>query len=149
MAQKEIYKSEYEVIYFDEERREAMQIWFETTKNIKDDMVKQEQLKMAELFEQYKPLYHLADARDFIYPVSPELQHWISTEIATRVKDAGIKKSAMVYSKEFIAQLSIKQLGDEIAKDISTRDKDVSEDEEYDVQVFASVADARKWFYGG
>lgn len=144
-----IYESKFEKIYFNAEQREAYQVWFDTTTEINDDLVRSEQEKMAELYEEYKPLYHLADSRKFAYPISPELQSWISTVIAKRVQDAGVKKSAMVMPEEFIVGLSVDQLGDEISKDISTRDgKKTPEDELFQVRVFATVEEARKWFYG-
>jgi len=143
-----IYKSKFEDIYFDSERREALQVWFETTSEITDALIMSEQTKMAELYEEYKPLYHLADARNFLYPVSPEIQEWISVNIAARIKVAGVRKSAMVLPKEFIPSISVEQLEEEIAKDNSTRNKEVTEESAYDVGVFGSLEEARKWFYG-
>lgn len=60
-----IYKSRFEKIYFDSERQEIFQVWLKSTARINEKKVKKEQIKMAELFEEYKAKYHLADARNF------------------------------------------------------------------------------------
>lgn len=136
-----ILSNEYETIYFYPEKREALQVWTEKTAKIKDDIVKAEQLKMAEVYEKHKPLYHLADARKFFHPISPELQKWINEVIAIRVKNAGVIKSGMVLPEEFIIALGVEQLGEEIQE---TQNK---EDEGFELRLFSTVEEAREWFH--
>jgi len=145
MNEKLIYSSKFEDIYFDSQMREALQIWNENTTLLNDSLLKEEQVKMAELFEEYKPLFHLADARKFFYPISPEIQHWINTEIAARIKIGGVRRSAMVLPEEFIAALGVEQLGEEIG-DAQSSKKNKSDTYDYDVAVFSSLEEAREWF---
>lgn len=83
-----------------------------------------------------------------MFPIAPELQEWISTNIASRVKNAGVIKSAMILSKEYITSISMEQLENEIFSNFSTRNQDIPSDKSYDIRDFTTVEEAREWFYG-
>ncbi len=144
--EKLIFESKFEQIFFNSENRELRQIWFDTTVEITVAEVKSEQLRMADLFDEYKPLYHLADCRNFLFPIAPDLQDWINQEIASRVKNSGTLKSAMVLSSDVITAMSIEQLGSDIERDLGKKTK-AEVKSEYSAGVFPSVEDARTWFY--
>lgn len=105
----EIYKSEYQTINFDESKSILSKFWTPKTDDLNADTFSAEVNKIAECAEKYNAKYILDDTRDFSFTITLDLQSWVDNEVFPRFIAAGLKKYAIIVSKEFISQLSIEQ----------------------------------------
>ena len=92
-------------------------------------------LELSDCVRQHQPTYLLSDERnrEFIYTV--DTQAWVATTIATACIEAGLKKFAIIPSKDYIVELSTEQTVDEAGK------------LPFEIQYFQNEADAVAWLY--
>jgi hypothetical protein len=105
----EIYKSDYQTINFDENTSILSKSWTPKTDDLDADTFVTEVNKIAECAEKHNSKYILDDTRDFSFTITIELQSWVDNKVFPRFIAAGLKKYAIIVSKEFISQLSIEQ----------------------------------------
>lgn len=105
----EIYKSEYQTINFDESKSILSKSWTPKTEDLEADTFSAEVNKIAECAEKHQAKYIVDDTRDFSFTITIELQDWVDNKVFPRFIAAGLKKYAIIVSKEFISQLSIEQ----------------------------------------
>ncbi|WP_291726475.1 hypothetical protein [Bernardetia sp.] len=130
----EIYNSEYQTINFDKTKSILSKSWTSKTEDLDEDTFSSEVIKIAEYTEEYKVQYILDDTRDFTFTISVELQNWVDNEVFPRFIAAGLKKYAIIVSKEFISQLSIEQ----------TMEGDAGS-QSFEVQYFDNTEEANNW----
>ncbi len=109
----QVYKSDYQSIYVDVAQKLLKKEWYATTDNMKTPTFMIEVEKIAELAEKYQVERFHDDTTLFSYPIAPDVQTWVNEEIFPRFIKAGLKKYAIIVSKEMIAQLSIEQTMEE------------------------------------
>jgi hypothetical protein len=109
----QVYKSDYQLIHVDVEKKLLKKEWYATTDTMKTPAFMREVEKIAELAEKYSVEKFHDDTTLFAYPIAPDVQTWVNEEIFPRFIKAGLKKYAIIVSKEMIAQLSIEQTMEE------------------------------------
>ncbi|PIY08438.1 MAG: hypothetical protein COZ18_12265 [Flexibacter sp. CG_4_10_14_3_um_filter_32_15] len=130
----EVYKSEYQTINFDENTSILSKSWTTKTDDIDEATFSAEVNKIAECAEKHNAKYILDDTRDFSFTITIELQSWVDNEVFPRFIAAGLKKYAIIVSKEFISQLSIEQTM-EGKKGTQT----------FEVLYFDNIEEAQRW----
>lgn len=130
----EFYKSDYQTINFDASKSVLSKSWTPKTEDLDADTFYEEVNKIAECAEKNNAKYILDDTRDFSFTITLELQSWVDNEVFPRFIAAGLKKYAIIVSKEFISQLSIEQTM-EGEKGSQT----------FEVQYFDNTEEARLW----
>jgi hypothetical protein len=135
----EIYRSTYQTFVLFAQEGLLLEIWNSTSENLNDQIYKKEFLLtnevLAPYFDQIDKV--LIDARNFEYPISPDLQHWHNQQVFARAKTSGIVKSALVTSKNTLVQISMEQTFDESDESIGKEFK-----------LFEHIADASQWLTG-
>lgn len=106
-----LYESKYKTTYYEPELSLITNIW--TPEDMVDEKFQEEILGWVELVEKYKPKFLIADTSNFGYAVGIEMQEWTNTQVFPRLIAAGVKKFAIVESKEMLAQLSLEQTMEE------------------------------------
>ncbi len=129
----ELYKSKYQVIEYNENDRMLRKAWTTQTELMSEEDFKSEVLKIAECLESVKPYRMCDNTQNFTFPISPELQTWVNTQIFPRFIAAGLIRYALIVSEEFIAQISIEQTMEE------------GEGRKFTVQYFNSEESAKVW----
>ena len=129
----EVYKSNYQTIVYFEDKKMLRKEWTILTEDMEDDVFQSEVVKIAETAERCKPLRMCDVTTNFFYPITPELQKWVDTEIFPRFIKAGLMRYALVISKEAIAQMSIEQTMEE------------SQAQQFSVQYFDNEQKAKDW----
>lgn len=76
----------------------------------------------------------LSDLRDFRFSITPESQIDIVKYTSLKMKDAGIKKLAILMPKDLFAMVSVEQTVDETAGVV-----------EFEIHIFESYEKALKW----
>jgi hypothetical protein len=109
----EAYKSAFQTIRVYEDLKLLAKEWTTDTEYMSEQKFKEEVEKIAEVAEKYKVEKFHDNTTNFLFPISPELQTWVNESIFTRFIAAGLKKYALIVSKEMIAQLSIEQTMEE------------------------------------
>lgn len=109
----EAYKSTFQTIRVYEDLKLLAKEWTTDTEYMSEQKFKEEVEKIAEVAEKYKVEKFHDNTTNFLFPISPELQTWVNESIFTRFIAAGLKKYALIVSKEMIAQLSIEQTMEE------------------------------------
>ncbi len=109
----EVYKSPYQTIRVYEDLKLLAKEWTPDTEYMSEQKFKEEVEKIAEAAEKYKVEKFHDNTTNFLFPISPALQTWVNESIFTRFIAAGLKKYALIVSKEMIAQLSIEQTMEE------------------------------------
>ncbi|WP_375562805.1 STAS/SEC14 domain-containing protein [Bernardetia sp. OM2101] len=130
----EFYKSDYQTINFDESKSLLSKSWTPKSEDLETDTFHNEINKVVECAEKNNVKYILDDTRDFSFTITIELQSWVDNEVFPRFIAAGLKKYAIIVSKEFISQLSIEQTM-EGEKGSQT----------FEVQYFDNTEEARNW----
>jgi len=109
----EAYKSNFQTIRIYEDLKLLAKEWTPDTEYMSEQKFKEEVEKIAEVAEKYKVEKFHDNTTNFLFPISPELQTWVNESIFTRFIAAGLRKYALIVSKEMIAQLSIEQTMEE------------------------------------
>ncbi len=130
----EIYKSDYQTINFDESKSILSKSWTAKTEELDADTFHEEINKVVECAEANHAKYFLDDTREFCFTITLELQSWVDNEVFPRFIAAGLKKYAIIVSKEFISQLSIEQ----------TMEGEKGS-QSFEVQYFDNKEEARQW----
>ena len=123
-------------------------IIFDAEKSVHSEIVKAETINMSEpelkvMLEEWKksvfettPQCVLVDNRELNFPISPDLQEWITENISQPVQEMETtKKFCFVMPEDFISSLSISQL---------TNETNVKEDITQ-VQYFSNKEEAEAW----
>ncbi|WP_299461130.1 hypothetical protein [uncultured Microscilla sp.] len=113
-----LHQSDYVKIFYASEENILTYQWLSASATMPDQAFKQEMLRIPEISAEYRPTGFLEDntQRDFI--IRPELQCWISTEIAPHQFKYGTSYFALTNPPSYVAQLSTQQTMDEIKKQI-------------------------------
>lgn len=130
-----IYESDYLLIEHLIEKNMVKLEWSEKSENMSDEQYKQEMLKYAESLEKHHPKYVLIDTKSASFPISPDLQKWTNMHIISKAIDVGLQKTAVIYSTDFITQLSVEQVFDEDKQSVIRR------------QIFDNLKDAEEWLF--
>ncbi len=106
---KEIYRSNYVVVWYEKEYSLFSKKWFPNTAEMPDESYQHEMLEYARLVKEYKPEKELVDTKDFFFLIAPELQTWFEKNIVQVYHDCGLTKAALIASSDFVGQLSLEQ----------------------------------------
>ena len=131
------YESLFQTIFFYEDKGLLQKTWHITTEHMPDSIFKAEVEKIAEITEKYKPTKFHDNTTNFYFPIAPKIQTWVNEQIFPRFIAAGVKKYAIIVSKEVIAQLSIEQTMDE------------SNAHQFQVRYFDDIEKAHQWLETG
>lgn len=85
--------------------------------------------------QDYRLNYLVINAQHFGFPITPDIQEWVATQIVPQAIAAGLSKMAFVMSSDFIAQLSIEQTMEE-----------AKEKAAFEMRYFDSEDKAITWF---
>lgn len=128
-----VYQSDYQAIYFYEDKQLLQKEWNQTTENMSNEAFKAEVEKIAEMQEKYKATKFHDNTTNFDFPISPKLQTWVNETIFPRFIAAGLMKYAIIVSQELIAQLSIEQTMEE------------NNASKFQVRYFDNIEKAHQW----
>lgn len=84
------------------------------TEYIGDESFQEAQSKILEMTRKYQPSRVLTNVQNLLYTIPPEMQEWTAKNIIASMIQLGLRRLAYIIPKDFYAQLSIEQLGDEI-----------------------------------
>jgi hypothetical protein len=108
-----LHDSNYLTIEYVAEPGYFINTWHADTQKLKDESFKEEVGQQASNALKHKPKAFLTDARNFLFPIHPELQEWVNENIFRDMRAAGVSKLALLISSDLIAQLGIEQLIDD------------------------------------
>ena len=110
--QMKIFEDAYHEQYFDEVQSLYVFTWKEEDlpSSFDDKDYQEMMLRYADFLEKYHPKKLIVDSRSQTYVISPEMQQWTDNNIFVRVLKAGLRRVAIIVSKEFIAELSLEQV---------------------------------------
>ncbi len=127
-----IYQSYYAEYHYNPDLELIETICFPTTVEMTDKAYKIEQLRYVDLLQRYKTTRLLINAIEFRFPITPAVQEWNAENVAKQEIALGLKKQAIVVSRDFISQMSIEQAIEEEQGKILT-------------EYFDNVQEARDW----
>ncbi len=106
-----LYETEFITISFEEKKSVITFSWTPATGSERffDDEFTRELRAECENVEKTQAKFIIIDAREFMYPISPEIQTWIENEVYPLWASAGTKKIAVLLPKDLVAQLSVEQ----------------------------------------
>lgn len=87
--------------------------WNELTAEMTEDEFKEIMLEYASFVEKYHPKRLLLDALENKFLLTPAIQEWTDKNIFKRTYDAGLRRNAYIYPKDFLAQMGVEQIFDE------------------------------------
>ncbi len=104
-----LYQSTYFLISFDAQNHFLHYIFNENTSQMTNEEYIKELKIFISLVQQYQPQKNLGNMLSFFFIIIPEIQEWINENLFPLYQTVGLKKLAILLSKEFIAALSIEQ----------------------------------------
>ncbi|TAF31366.1 MAG: hypothetical protein EAZ57_05530 [Cytophagales bacterium] len=108
-----IYKSKCLELNFFEEHKLIEMVWQDATVRMTEAELKAECYNYLDKILNHKPQKVLADTRKLLFPIAPELQVWINTEILGPAFATGLRKAAFLISEDLFAQIAIEQIMEE------------------------------------
>ncbi|MFY9261773.1 MAG: hypothetical protein WAO71_14875 [Gallionella sp.] len=129
----EVYNSKYLHVAFFAGQHLLEATWLSETKMMDTEDCKQEFLNYLDIIRKRRPSRVVVDSSNMLFTFNPKMQDWINETIHKHIISTGIHKLAFVVSKDFFAQLSIKQTMDE------------KEGLKFVTQFFDSKETAKKW----
>ncbi|MCS7020043.1 MAG: hypothetical protein RMJ87_13775 [Cytophagales bacterium] len=110
---KTVYKNKFLDIILDEANGIIEMAWKSAAADMTDEEFKAIFLHYVELTEKYHPHSLLVHSQEQSYVVMPHMQQWLDTHVIPRAYWAGVKKVALVVSKDIFVQISVEQIMDE------------------------------------
>ncbi|HAS39313.1 MAG TPA: hypothetical protein DCS93_02485 [Microscillaceae bacterium] len=143
MSKVTIIENKYTSIFFDEDLELYEQYWYPESEDMEEEEYKETITYMLEYITEknYVLLNYLLDNRDFLFSMSPEMQEWQASNVASVLVKLLEKqgqspqdiKTAIITSEDFISQLSIEQAMEE------------NEVSELTTRYFEDEQEAREW----
>ncbi len=109
----QLYQSPYLIVEQNQTHNYQINTWLPATEELVDDLFQAEVSQQTKAALAHQPKAFLTDARNFLFPIHPNLQEWVSNHIFRDMRAAGVKKLALLISSDVIAQLGIEQLVDD------------------------------------
>ena len=129
----EVYKSEYLKIEVESANSLLLYTWFPASEKMDDEKFKSEATKLTDEVDRHKIKNIIADDRDFMFPISPDMQVWVVENLLSRLPEIGVKRFAHIQSEDLLIQMSAEQLFQEDAA------------KQYQSKYFSSEKEAREW----
>ncbi|OJJ14552.1 hypothetical protein BKI52_43025 [marine bacterium AO1-C] len=130
--------NKYNRIYLDPEYSIHYHITKKETMYMSEEEFKDMLFRWKQTIFDTRPKYSIVDNRDFNFFISPDLQVWTAENIANSAYEI-LEKFCFVMPEEFIANLSIAQLTDEVNQ----------KNEEKKMHYFSDIAQAKNWVLTG
>ncbi len=109
-----LYESKYQQIIFYPEVSLLENIWYPKSASMNDQEYQAEMYQLSTFFKTHLPEKQLIDTLYFLFPISPDLQHWTDENILKpHSKSTRLKKVALLMSTEIFSQVSIEQTMEE------------------------------------
>ncbi len=128
-----IYKSRYQSIDFDEQTGILYENWKPASISLNDKEFKKEMLQQVKAVETTNAKAALTNTIDLKYAIHPNMQEWMNATVFPKFINLGIKQVAMLQSHELITRLSVEQ---------TMREKT---GKSFTIKYFADVKDAEVW----
>ncbi|NJL12496.1 MAG: hypothetical protein HC913_05540 [Microscillaceae bacterium] len=96
--------------------------WFAETEFMPSQVFRQEMQIWQSIFVQYRPLALFNQCQDFLYPISPDEQVWLSQLLQPAFLKNDLRCYAHVVPEESISNISVMQLFQELEKLIEPGD---------------------------
>lgn len=107
-----LHQSKYVEILYDASKSLIVDKFLSTTKDMTDEQFKEEMYVFVEICEKYLPKSELVHLLDMQYPIAPDMQEWMNTEIFPRYENI-IKRMAFLLPTDLIPALAVEQTMDE------------------------------------
>lgn len=108
-----ISESPYLIIEYIEDGNYQVNTWLSESKNLDNEAFKEEVSEQAKVALEKSPSAFITDATSFLFTMHPEVQEWVNNTIFQDMRQAGVKKLALLLSNDIVTQLSIEQLIDD------------------------------------
>jgi hypothetical protein len=110
------FENQFCKIDFSREKNCLYHFWKPTTKTAGWAEIKNAFLKYVDSISQSKPKSVVVDERDMGHVFSPEEQKWVDNEMMPKIISAGMKKIAIIKSKDAFVELATElMMGEENA----------------------------------
>lgn len=129
-----IYENRYLNLSFDTDRSLLALIWQPETINMYTADYKEQTNVIRDTFIEHRAARLLADTRKLNFPITPELQAWTNEHLTYVLQQNGLERTAVIMSEDFISQLAIEQIAD-----------DVEADQRSDYRFFSDYNEALDW----
>jgi 2-oxoglutarate dehydrogenase complex dehydrogenase (E1) component-like enzyme len=110
----QIFKNQYIVIEADRNKSFLKMTWQASSELIADQEFQECMLMYAQKIEELACRSVMSDARKFLYLMSPEIQEWVNVHIRPYQLRAGTQKIAFLHSEDFVTQVAIEQMTEEV-----------------------------------
>jgi hypothetical protein len=108
--EKEIHKSRYVSVLFDDETRMYTSKYLPDTENMTDKEWQEQMIELRNLIEKYRPLNIIDDNIERKYSYSPDMQVWTLQLFVNSWNKIGLKKYVQIIPDEIIGKLTSEQI---------------------------------------
>ncbi|TAF66281.1 MAG: hypothetical protein EAZ55_06555 [Cytophagales bacterium] len=115
-----VFQNKYITVYYQAQQR-ILEVTWTDDGTMNEESYKEAMLAILQTNNQYQPLYSLADTRQFLYSISPEVQTWINENIFTNSENRIIQKYAFVVPTNIFSLVSIQQTMEEGDREEKTK----------------------------
>lgn len=105
-----LYTDEFQTISFNKNNSLIQMNCTEATSQLLQKNYEKVMLNAVHFVEQTKPVKLLANLQYMIYTGQTKVEPWIDRQVYSKLKDAGLKKLALIKSQDTFTQLVIDQL---------------------------------------
>ena len=130
----EIYNDKFIKYIYEKENSLLAFYWSKETENMPDDKYKELMIKGVGFTKTYCPKYLINNSLEKTYITTIEMQEWVAKHALSKIFENGVRKFAIIESKELMVQISTEQAVEE------------DEGKKYGVMFFDNEKKAREWF---
>lgn len=109
-----IYNSPYQTIEYDLEYKLLYVQRKSATDEMEDEDYKTELRQILKAIQEHQVCNVLVDERNFNFPIIPELQQWVASEIFPPAIASGVQKLAFIKSHDLFVNVSVEQALNEV-----------------------------------
>ena len=132
---KNVYETQFNVIYFNESKSFVKIIRKQKTKNMTEQEYKTDMLALKDTIVNKNVKYVLIDNRLLYYIIVPKLQKWVNIEVVAPSFQHSLKKAAFIEGDDIFANISSSQAMED------------NNEEEKPFKYFNDETKALKWLF--
>lgn len=104
-----LFETDYITVNYFEDKKIVEGIWKSTSESMSTEQFKENMLRWFEEVKKIKNVNILADAREFLFVIVPDIQEWINENVIGKYPDYGVERLGFLVSPDLFAQVSIEQ----------------------------------------
>ncbi len=112
-----VYQVDFKDVYLNERSKTILIIWNSNSAYLSPETYREDVLHNIELFKENGAVYWVSDYRQNKFKITDDLQYWYVNEIAEKLEDLGLRKTAVIIDADLSMLGSLEEISARLLKE--------------------------------